>query len=139
AAPPPAWPQFRGPGGAGVADDSTLPVTFSTTENVAWVADVPGRGWSSPIVWGDRVFVTTAVNANAFKAASAGIFGNDYAAELEKQGLPEAEIVKRLVNRDIELAGETDEITYMVFALDANTGRIIWKQEAHKGKPFGGW
>src|SRR5262245_65522426 len=86
AAPPPAWPHVRGPGGAGVADDSTLPVTFSTTENVAWAAEIPGRGWSSPIVWGDRVFVTTAVNAHAFKAASAGIFGNDYAAELEKQG-----------------------------------------------------
>ena len=82
--------------------------------------------------------MTSAISPGAFKAPSKGIFGNDYAAELEKQGLPEAEIVKRVVGRDIELAGETDEISYMVFALDANTGRIIWKQEAHKGKPFGG-
>ena len=64
----PAWPQFRGPNGAGVADDATLPVTWSATEHVAWTVDLPGRGWSSPIVWGDRVFVTSAVNTNAFKA-----------------------------------------------------------------------
>ena len=141
AAGPVEWSQFRGPGGAGVADGAKLPEHWSVTdkrENVAWVAEIPGRGWSSPILWRDRLFVTSAVSAGAFKAPSKGIFGNDYAAELEKQGLPEAEIVKRVVGRDIELAGETDEITYMVFALDANTGRIIWKQEAHKGKPFGG-
>jgi outer membrane protein assembly factor BamB len=141
AAGPAEWSQFRGPGGAGVADGATLPDHWSVTdkrENVAWVAEIPGRGWSSPILWRDRLFVTSAISPGAFKAPSKGIFGNDYAAELEKQGLPEAEIVKRVVGRDIELAGETEEISYMVFALDANTGRIIWKQEAHKGKPFGG-
>ena len=121
---PPAWPQFRGPNGAGVADDATLPVTWSTTEHVAWTADLPGRGWSSPIVWGDRVFVTSAVNANAFKAPGKGIFGNDYAAELEKQGLSEAEIVKKLVDRDIELASESGDISYVVAALDAKTGKV---------------
>ena len=66
------WPQFRGADGAGVADSSTLPARWSATENVAWSADLPGRGWSSPIVWGDRVYVTTAVNAGGFKAASTG-------------------------------------------------------------------
>ncbi len=52
AAGPVDWPQFRGAHGAGVADASRLPVKWSTTENVAWVAEVPGRGWSSPIVAG---------------------------------------------------------------------------------------
>src|SRR5688572_19174887 len=99
------WPQFRGPGGKGVADDSSLPQRWTSTENVAWVAEVPGRGWSSPIVWRDRVFVTSAVNSGEFKQPSPGIYGNDYAAELEKQGLSEAEIVKRVVGRDIELTG----------------------------------
>ena len=125
AAAPPGWPQFRGPGGAGVADGATLPERWSTTDNVAWAAEIPGRGWSSPIVWGDRVFVTSAVNANAFKAPSTGIFGNDYAAELEKQGLSEAEILKRLVGRDIELASESGDISYMVIALDAKTGKVV--------------
>ena len=135
---PPAWPQFRGPNGAGIADDATLPVTWTTTEHVAWAVDVPGRGWSSPIVWGDRVIVTSAVNTNAFKAPSPGIFGNDYAAELEKQGLSEAEIVKKLVNRDIELASESGDISYVVAALDAKTGKTVWQREAHRGPPPGG-
>ena len=138
AATPDGWPQFRGPGGAGIADESSLPEHWSVSNNVAWVVDVPGRGWSSPIVWRDRVFVTTAVSPGAFKAPSTGIFGNDYAAELQKQGLPEQEIVKRVVSRDIELTSETGEIGYMVFAIDAKTGKVIWKQEAHRGLPFGG-
>ena len=134
----PAWPQFRGPNASGIADDARLPLSWSTTEHVAWTADLPGRGWSSPIVWGDRVFVTSAVNSNAFKAPGKGIFGNDYAAELEKQGLPEAEIVKKLVDRDIELASESGEIRYVVAALDARTGKTLWEREAHKGPPPGG-
>jgi outer membrane protein assembly factor BamB len=138
---PTEWSQFRGPGGAGVADGSTLPEHWTVTDprtNVAWVAEIPGRGWSSPILWHGRVFVTSAVSSGAFKAPSKGIFGNDYAEELEKQGLSEAEIVKRVVGRDIEQTSETGEISYMVFALDANTGQIVWKQEAHRAKPFGG-
>ena len=132
------WPQFRGPGGNGIAEESKLPQKWSTTDNVAWAVDVPGRGWSSPIVWGDRVFVTTAVNDGAFKAPSTGIFGNDYVAELAKQGLPEAEIVKRVVNRDIELTSDTGEVSYRVYAFDAKTGRVVWHQEAHRGHPAGG-
>ncbi|HSC27639.1 MAG TPA: PQQ-binding-like beta-propeller repeat protein [Vicinamibacterales bacterium] len=134
----PGWPQFRGPGGAGVADGSSLPDKWSTTDNVAWVVELPGRGWSSPIVWGDRVFVTSAVSPGAFKQPSTGIYGNDYVAELAKQGLPEAEIVKRVVARDIELTSETGELSYVVIALDARTGKVVWQQEAHRGAPFGG-
>jgi outer membrane protein assembly factor BamB len=133
------WPQFRGPGGSGVADTSAaLPLRWSTTENVAWVTEVPGRGWSSPIVWGDRVFVTSAVNKGAFKAPSTGIYGNDYAEELQKQGLPMEEIVKRLVARDIEKRDEAAEVSYRVFALETRTGKIAWQQEAHLGPPSGG-
>jgi outer membrane protein assembly factor BamB len=138
---PTEWPRFRGPDGSGVADGSTLPDHWTVSDprkNVAWVAEIPGRGWSSPILWHGQVFVTSAISSGAFKAPSKGIFGNDYAADLEKQGLPEAEIVKRVVGRDIELAGETGEISYMIFALDSTTGQIVWKQEAHRGKPFGG-
>jgi outer membrane protein assembly factor BamB len=135
---PSEWPQFRGPGGTGVADGSSLPEHWSATDNVAWVVDVPGRGWSSPIVWHDRVFVTTAVNPGTFKAPSKGVFGNDFAAELEKQGLSEEEILKRVVARDIEVTGEAGDISYQVLALDVKTGTILWKQEAHHGRPFGG-
>jgi outer membrane protein assembly factor BamB len=138
AAGPDEWPQFRGPGGSGVADQSALPRTWSATENVAWAVDIPGRGWSSPIVWHDRVFITSAVSPGSFKAPSTGIFGNDYAAELLKQGLSEADMLKKLVGRDIELTTESGAINYMVYALDAKTGKVIWQHEAHKGEPFGG-
>jgi len=121
-----------------VADASSLPVEWSPTRNVAWVADVPGRGWSSPIVWRDRVFVTSAANAGAFKAPSTGIFGNDYVAELTKQGLPPEEVNKRVIARDIELADEATEVSYRVTAFDARTGKVAWQHEAHRGKPFGG-
>jgi outer membrane protein assembly factor BamB len=132
------WPQFRGAGASGIADAASLPVTFSSTDNVAWVTEIPGRGWSSPIVWGDRVFVTAAMNSGEFKAPSTGIFGNDFAAELTAQGLPPAEVNKRVIARDIELADEAEDVSYVVYALDARTGAIVWTQEAHKGKPAGG-
>jgi outer membrane protein assembly factor BamB len=132
------WPQFRGPDGAGVADSSSLPTHWSTRENVAWTAEIPGRGWSSPIVWGDRVYLTTAVNSGAFKAGSTGIYGNDYADALQKQGLSDDEILKRVVARDIELASESNEVSYQVLALDARTGKVVWQREAHRGQPAGG-
>jgi outer membrane protein assembly factor BamB len=135
---PSEWPQFRGPHGAGVADESSLPERWSPTSNIAWVVDVPGRGWSSPIVWRNRVFITSAVSPGAFKAPSTGIFGNDYLAELRKQGLSSEEAMKRVVARDIELTGESGAIRYLVMALDAKTGKTLWTQEAHRGEPAGG-
>ena len=57
------WPQFRGGASGVAADDPRLPDTWSATDNVAWSVAVPGRSWSSPVVWGDHVFVVTAVNA----------------------------------------------------------------------------
>ena len=54
------WPGFRGPTGQGISQEKNLPLTWSLRENLAWRTDLPGIGWSSPIVWGDRVFVTTA-------------------------------------------------------------------------------
>src|SRR6185295_8311070 len=77
---PTDWPQFRGGDAAGVADQFALPVSWSARQNVAWVTDIPGRGWSSPIVWGNRVYVTSAVSDGTFKEPSTGIYGNDYAA-----------------------------------------------------------
>ena len=132
------WPQFRGTDSSGIAETSILPTRWSATDNVAWTVEIPGRGWSSPIVWGDRVYVTTAVNAGRFKAASTGIFGNDYVAELSKQGLSDDEVMKRVVARDIELASESEEVSYEVLAVDAKAGKVVWQREAHRGKPSGG-
>jgi outer membrane protein assembly factor BamB len=54
------WPQFRGPAGQGVSSETGLPVKWSAGENIAWKTVLPGEGWSSPVVWGERVFVSTA-------------------------------------------------------------------------------
>jgi len=54
------WPQFRGPTGQGVSDERNLPLTWSETTNVRWKVAIPGRGWSSPVIQGDRIWLTTA-------------------------------------------------------------------------------
>src|SRR5215217_7988477 len=54
------WPRWRGPSGQGLAAGAGYPDTWSASENVLWKSQVPGRGHSSPIVWGDRIFLTTA-------------------------------------------------------------------------------
>src|SRR6516164_5068249 len=54
------WPQFRGPQGAGLSDSTGLPTKWSETENVVWKTAIHDRGWSSPVVWGKQVWMTTA-------------------------------------------------------------------------------
>src|SRR5438067_1332532 len=67
------WPQFRGPNGTGTSGETQLPAEWSADKNVAWKVKVPGYGWSCPVVWGDKVFVTTAVSDKQRKPA--GGFG----------------------------------------------------------------
>src|SRR5688500_14823038 len=57
------WPQWRGPHATGVSTTANPPLTWSETQNVLWKVTIPGRGSSSPVVWGDRLFVTSAVPA----------------------------------------------------------------------------
>ena len=132
------WPQFRGPSGRAVSAIDTLPTTWSTTINVAWKAEVPGRGWSSPIVWGDQVIVTSALSPGAFKQASPGIYGNDYVADLQKQGLTDDQVMEKLRQRDLESPQEAGELQFMVYSFDVKTGKIRWAQQAHTGPPIGG-
>src|SRR5437868_582768 len=56
------WPQWRGPLGNGVAPAADPPVKWSETENVRWKVKIPGEGAATPLVWGDKVFVQTAIN-----------------------------------------------------------------------------
>jgi outer membrane protein assembly factor BamB len=132
------WPQFRGPAGRAVSAIDTLPTKWSTTINVSWKADVPGRGWSSPIVWGDQVILTSAVGTGAFKQPSPGIYGNDYVAELQRQGLSEAQIMEKLRQRDLESPQEAGDLQFMVYSFDSKTGKLRWERAAHKGPPIGG-
>ena len=54
------WPEFRGPRGNGASDSTGLPLTWSATQNIRWKTDIRGKAWSSPVVWGDQIWVTTA-------------------------------------------------------------------------------
>ena len=66
------WPQYRGAQSDGLAEGATLPDTWSAKENVVWKADLPGWGWSSPVVWGDKIFVTSAVGEQELKRPTVG-------------------------------------------------------------------
>src|SRR5262245_3421396 len=69
------WTQFRGAGSTGVAsDDPNLPDHWSQSENVVWKTDIPGVGWSSPIVWGDSIFVTSVVPAVEGEKPKKGLY-----------------------------------------------------------------
>lgn len=138
AAGPGDWPGFRGPGMTGIAPSGSPPVTWSRTENVAWTADVPGNGWSSPIIWDGTVYLTSAVSGKPFKEPSPGLYGNDYIAELRAQGLSNEEIMRRVRARDNESPEESDVVSYRVFAFDEATGALKWEREAVAMRPFGG-
>ena len=102
-----AWPQFRGPDSNPVGTHAKLAERWSKTENVEWFQEIPGRGWSSPIVTGGKVYITTVTTEGKSKQPQTGTeYSNEYAAELEKQGLSMAEIMKRLNERDIERSEE---------------------------------
>ncbi|MGA2658427.1 MAG: PQQ-binding-like beta-propeller repeat protein, partial [Verrucomicrobiota bacterium] len=106
------WPQFRGPDALGVADNPGLPERWSTNQNVAWKVEVPGRGWSSPIVWGERVFVTTVVSEGEVEPAKKGLYLGG-----ERKEIPKA------------------EHGWLVLCFDLESGRELWRQEAHRGTP----
>jgi outer membrane protein assembly factor BamB len=104
------WPQFRGSGALGVADHPGLPDRWGTNENVAWKVDVAGRGWSSPIVWGNRVFLTTVVSEGEMEEPKKGLYFGG-----ERKDVPEG--TQR----------------WLVLCLDLPSGRELWRQEAHSG------
>lgn len=134
----PEWPRFRGPNANPSVTGGALPEHWSKTENVEWSAPIPGRGWSSPIVAGNRVFLTTVVTEGKSKPPQIGTeYSNQYAAELIKQGLSQKEVLARLTQRDIELPEEV-KLHYFLYSIDLQTGKTMWKQEFHSGRPPGG-
>ena len=68
------WPQFRGPQAGVIADDPALPDTWSETENVAWKVPVTGLGWSSPVVWDNHIFITSAISSGNEKPPVTGLY-----------------------------------------------------------------
>ena len=132
------WPQFRGPQSNPVGTNARLVDRWSKTENVEWASDIPGRGWSSPIVAGDKIFLTTVTTEGKSKAPQIGTeYSNEYVAELQKQGLPMKEVIEKVTERDIELPNEV-MLHYFVYCLNLKTGKTEWQREFYKGHPPGG-
>lgn len=105
------WPQFRGIGSLGVVEDPALPIMWSAIDNVAWVVDVPGLGWSSPIVWGDQVIVTSVVSSAEIEAPRVGFYFGG------------------------ERPTPTDEHRWVVYAFNVDSGVPAWEREVHRGVP----
>jgi len=132
------WPQFLGPQSNPVGTHARLAERWSKTENVEWSQEIPGRGWSSPIVTGGKVYVTTVITEGKSKPPQTGTeYSNEYVAELQKQGLPIEEIIKRVTERDIELPREV-MLHYFLYCLDLKSGKLEWKKEFYTGHPPGG-
>lgn len=132
------WPQFRGPDSNPVGAHARLVERWSKTENVEWAQAIPGRGWSSPIVTGGKVYLTTVTTEGKSKPPQAGTeYSNEYAAELMKQGLSREQVLARLMERDIELPKEV-MLHYFLYCLDLKSGKVEWRREFHTGRPPGG-
>ena len=67
------WPQWRGPRGQGVSEEKNLPLEWSPTKNIKWKTPIAGRGHSSPIVWGNRLFLTTSIEGAVIPGAKVTI------------------------------------------------------------------
>jgi outer membrane protein assembly factor BamB len=104
------WPRFRGPSAGVAADDPSLPDTWSATQNVAWKVPIPGLGWSSPVVWGDHVFVTSVVNSTPQDAPRPGLYLGQWAAS-------------------------TAPHRWVVYDIDLKTGTIRWQRDVGAAPP----
>ncbi|TAN37079.1 MAG: hypothetical protein EPN23_06590 [Verrucomicrobia bacterium] len=130
------WPQFRGPEGQGHADEANLPVTWSAQHNVTWRTELPGFGWSSPVIWGEQIWMTTATEAgHSLRALCVDKKSGKLLRDMEvfHRAIP----VK--INSKNSHASPTPVIeagrVYVNFGaagtacLATDTGRILWRSE----------
>jgi outer membrane protein assembly factor BamB len=113
------WPQWRGPDRNGVSTESGVPLEWSATHNVVWKTPIEGRGHSSPVVWGNRIFVTTDIQGDV---------------------IPGAEAVRHVRGGEIYYHPQTESAdkrhTLKVLSLDAETGEILWTRTVHDGRVY---
>jgi outer membrane protein assembly factor BamB len=107
------WPSFRGTNASGVADGVPTPVTWNapTGQNILWKTPIDGLSVSSPIVWGDRVFVSTAISGDPDAKFRHGLYG------------------------DVEPSSDVSVHEWRLVALDKRTGKVLWNRLAQKGVP----
>jgi outer membrane protein assembly factor BamB len=107
------WPQFRGISAHGIAEGFSLPPDWdmASGKNVAWKTDIPGLGHSSPVVWGDDIFLSTSISGKGDSSLRIGMYG------------------------DVKPVLDDSEHEWIVYAIDKKTGKIRWQHTAHKGVP----
>jgi outer membrane protein assembly factor BamB len=107
------WPSFRGASALGIADGPATATTWNVAQskNILWKTPIPGLGHSSPIIWGFRLFVTTAVNQSRNAPLKVGLYGDPASAD------------------------DNDVQQWKIFCLDKRTGEILWQTTAHEGAP----
>jgi outer membrane protein assembly factor BamB len=108
-----SWPSFRGPNASGVADGQNLPDNWSPAknENILWLTPIPGLAHSSPVVWGDRIFVATAISSKPNATFKPGLYGDGDASD------------------------DTSKQKWTLYAIDKHTGKIAWERVAFEGEP----
>jgi outer membrane protein assembly factor BamB len=113
------WPQWRGPESQGISFDKGVPTEWSATENIKWKTAIAGRGHSSPIIWGNRVFLTSCI---------------------EGPVVPGAQAVKHIIGgkefKHPDWAGSEHSQTLKVLCLDADTGKVLWERTSYEGTVF---
>ncbi len=107
------WPAFRGANASGDGDGQGIPFTWQgeSGEHIRWRTKIPGIGLSSPVVWGDRVFITTAISGAADDTFRTGLYG------------------------DVDSVDDVSEHVWKVYALDRLSGEILWQREASRRSP----
>jgi len=107
------WPAFRGVNADGIAKGAATPTIWNAerSENVRWKREIPGLGHSSPIIWGNRLFVTSAVNERKTAPLKVGLYGDPGSAD------------------------DDDVQQWKIFCVNKETGEILWDRTAHKGVP----
>jgi len=113
------WPQWRGPGGLGISGEKNLPVEWSATKNIRWKVPIAGRGHSSPVVWGNRIFLTTAIEGDVVPGAKAAKHMNG-----DKEFLHPDSV------------GADRKHAFKVIAVNADNGKVLWERIAFDGTPY---
>ena len=113
------WPQWRGPEGTGVAPYADPPTSWSESSNIRWKVDIPGLGSATPVIWGDRVFVLTAIPVGDEVSSTDGLFA-------------------RLRRRVTGGTGVSRAQQFVVVALDRSDGSVVWERVTHEEVPHEG-
>lgn len=128
------WPCWRGPDGSGLAPEQGLPEQWGTNRNIAWKVELPGAGWSQPVTWGGKIFLTTAVTDKQRKPRG-GEFGM---TGMVMPGTADGATSGAATAASGGLTGgpaPSKQYRWLVICLDAASGKVLWQRTAREGKP----